>query len=80
MSQTRERRVGENKFAMQWMLPFGLKMMIKLIAKRMRAEDGATLVPNPFQSRGENVRSIEFKFQEFFFSQGQTTKYVGWNW
>jgi hypothetical protein len=67
MSQTRERRVGENKFAMQWMLPFGLMMMIELIAKRMRAEDGATLAPNPFQSRGENVRSRGFKFREFFF-------------
>ncbi len=39
----------------------------------------ATLVPNPFQSRGENERSRGFKFQEFFFSQGQTTKYVGPN-
>jgi hypothetical protein len=53
MSQTRERRVGENKFVMRWMLPFGLTMMIRLISKRMRVEDGATLVPNPFQSRGE---------------------------
>jgi hypothetical protein len=53
---------------MQRMLTFGLTMMIELIAKRMRAEDGATLAPNPFQSRGENMRSRGFIFQEFFFS------------
>jgi hypothetical protein len=62
MSQTRARRVGENRFAMQWMLPFGLMMMIELIVNRMRAEDGTTLEPNPFQSRGENVRSRGFEF------------------
>jgi hypothetical protein len=52
----------EYKFAMQWMLPFGSTMMIELIAKRMRAEDGETMAPNPFQSRGENVRSRGFQF------------------
>jgi hypothetical protein len=26
--------MGEYKFAMQWMLPFGLMMMIKLTAKK----------------------------------------------
>jgi hypothetical protein len=36
-------------------------MMIELIAKRMRAEDGATLAPNLFQSRVENVRSRGFE-------------------
>ncbi len=52
----------EKKIGMQWMFPFGLTTMIKLIRERMRAEDGATLAPSYIQSRGENERSREFKF------------------
>jgi hypothetical protein len=51
----------KNKFAMQWMFPLGSTMMIKLIRKRMRAENGITLVQSYIQSRGENERSREFE-------------------
>jgi hypothetical protein len=44
------------------MFPFGSTMMIKLIGKRIRAENGATLVLSYIQSNGENERSREFEF------------------
>jgi hypothetical protein len=52
---------------MQWMLPFGLTMMIKLIAKRKKAEDAQPWCQIPFRA-GEKMRGPEdSNFKNSFF-------------